>query len=112
MKLLFDENLSFKLVRLLQAEYPESSHVMSIGLGGAPDRAIWEYARDHGFMLVSKDDDFCGLSLLYGAPPKVIWLNLGNRSTVEVAQVLKSRAGELAAFVASKDESLLILRIG
>ncbi|MGH8138395.1 MAG: DUF5615 family PIN-like protein [Steroidobacteraceae bacterium] len=65
MKLLFDENLSSKLVGRLQAEYPDSSHVELEGLRSTPDQQIWTYARDRAFAVVSKDDDFSSLSLLY-----------------------------------------------
>ena len=83
MKLLFDENLSPKLISRLQAEYPGSSHVEFEGLSSRPDLTIWQHAREKTFSLVSKDDDFRSLSLVRGAPPKVIWLNLGNASTNE-----------------------------
>jgi len=71
-KLLLDENVSPKLVGLLEAEFPESAHVYDVGLRGAPDRRIWEYARENGFTIVSKDDDFRQRSFVHGAPPKVV----------------------------------------
>ena len=58
MKLLFDENLSPKLVALLEKEYAGSAHVRDLGLLGAPDERIWDHAREHGFVIVSKDDNF------------------------------------------------------
>ena len=58
MKLLFDENLSPKLAESLRKEYPESVHVRSVALRGADDSRIWEYARDHGLTIISKDNDF------------------------------------------------------
>jgi predicted nuclease of predicted toxin-antitoxin system len=73
LKLLFDENLSARLVRAFAGEFPDSSHVTSLGLAGTSDHVIWEYARTHGYTVVSKDDDFRSLSLVNGAPPKVIW---------------------------------------
>ena len=74
MKLLFDENLSFKLVAALADIYPGSLHVREAGLLGADDLRIWDYAAEHGFFLASKDTDFYERSLVYGAPPKIIWL--------------------------------------
>ena len=74
MKLLFDENISRHLVRLLAVLYPDSQHVDLVALNGQPNLALWEYAARHGFTLVSKDNDFRQLSFLRGQPPKVIWL--------------------------------------
>lgn len=78
MKLLFDENLSPKLPHLVGNVFPGSTHVRDCGLKGLPDEDIWEYARAKRYMIVSKDSDFCQRSLLYGAPPKFVWLRIGN----------------------------------
>jgi predicted nuclease of predicted toxin-antitoxin system len=85
-----------------------STHVDSVGLHGATDEAIWSYAETHDFTIVTKDDDFCSLALVRGAPPKVIWLQIGNASTAIVAQVLKNNA--LLAFALQPAESLQSLR--
>jgi len=53
MKLLFDQNLSFKLCRQLADLFPDSNQVRLIGMAEADDRKVWEYARDHDFILVS-----------------------------------------------------------
>jgi predicted nuclease of predicted toxin-antitoxin system len=74
LKLLFDENLSSRLAGALADQFPDSSHVNLVGLASATDQEIWTYARRHGFTVISKDDDFRSLSLVNGAPPKVIWL--------------------------------------
>jgi predicted nuclease of predicted toxin-antitoxin system len=78
MKLLFDQNLSPSLPRLLADLYPDSVHVRDIGLRDATGTEIWEYAKHNGFVLVSKDSDFQQRSLLFGQPPKFIWLRVGN----------------------------------
>jgi predicted nuclease of predicted toxin-antitoxin system len=77
MRLLFDQNLSPRLPRLLADIYAGSSHVREIGLRDASDSVIWEHAKDHGFAIVSKDSDFQQRSLLSGSPPKFIWLRVG-----------------------------------
>ncbi len=110
MKLLFDENLSFKLAARLNVEYPSSSHVRLVGLRGASDQTIWKYARDNGFILVSKDDDFRDLSLVRGPPPKVILLTVGNDSTQRIEKLLQSKRKEIEEFVTTGPESLLILQ--
>lgn len=89
MKLLFDQNLSPRLVAHLADVFPASSHVFSVGLDRSPDQAVWAYARDHQFLLVTKDADFSEMSTLHGFPPKVIWLRLGNRRTAQVDASLR-----------------------
>ena len=88
MKLLFDENLSRRLVDLLAAEFPGSSHPDLIGIPGATDTGLWNYALQHGFTIVSKDNDFRQRAFLYGPPPKVIWLSVGNAGTSVIAELL------------------------
>ena len=72
MKLLFDENLSARLVQALQDLYPDSAHVKDVGLESAEDAAVWEYAKTHGFVIASKDFDFWQFSFEFGQPPKVV----------------------------------------
>jgi predicted nuclease of predicted toxin-antitoxin system len=107
-KLLFDENVSPKLVGLVEAEFPESAHVYDLGLRGATDRRIWEHARDHGFTIVSKDDDLRQRSFLQGPPPKVVWLRVGNAGTAAIAGLLREQAARLSQF-ADEDESALLI---
>ena len=109
MKLLFDENLSPRLVAELSFLWPGSTHVETIGLRGATDVAIWDYARANDFAIVSKDDDFRSLALVRGAPPKVIWLQVGNASTSAIATLLRNHALTVAGFAAEPLESLLAL---
>lgn len=91
MKLLFDENLSFRLVSALADIFPESAHVRELGLLGADDLSVWNYAAKHGFLLVSKDTDFYERSLVFGAPPKIIWLRVGNCTVNETIALLRSQ---------------------
>jgi len=69
--------------------------------------AIWSFARDHGFMLVSKDDDFRSLALVRGAPPEVVWLQIGNAPTSKVADLLRANVLVLEAFSNEPDEALI-----
>lgn len=91
MKLLFDENLSFRLVAALAEIYPESTHVREVGLLGADDLSVWNLAAKHGFLLVSKDTDFYERSLVFGAPPKIIWLRTGNCTVNDTIALLRSQ---------------------
>lgn len=90
MKLLVDQNLSPLLVHRLADLFPGSLHVCNPGLDRALDAEVWSYARDNGFILVSKDSDFSDLSVLHGHPPKVIWLKVGNCTTDQVEEILRS----------------------
>jgi len=109
MKLLFDQNLSHRLVTLLATAFPGSDHVRNSGLAEATDLDVWKHAATYGYAIVSKDTDFQQRALLHGHPPKVVWLRLGNCSTDEVANLLRSRQTELAAFDADKSASFLAL---
>ena len=109
MSLLFDQNLSRRLVGLLAVEYPGSEHVEHAGLLGADDDTVWHYAAMHDLIVVSKDADFGHLASLRGPPPKVIWLRVGNGPTAAVAALLRGRVADVIAFAARPASSLLVL---
>ena len=109
MKLLFDQNLSHRLVRALADAFPDCQHVRNVGLGEASDTQVWAYAQNNGYALVSKDSDFYQRSLVFGAPPKVIWIRLGNCSTADVAQVLREYAIAVEEFEADTTATFLVL---
>jgi predicted nuclease of predicted toxin-antitoxin system len=109
MKLLFDENLSPRLVARLAAEFPGSAHVRDLGMAAAGDPVIWAFAAANGFVIVSKDTDFQHRALLFGFPPKVIWIRLGNCSTATVVNLLRSRLADIQAFEADPTASFLAL---
>jgi predicted nuclease of predicted toxin-antitoxin system len=107
-KLLFDQNLSQRLVRALQDLYPGSVHVRDVDLARADDARVWAFAKQHGFMIVSKDSDFHQLAFLHGPPPKVVWLRLGNCTTADIL-ALRSRQEDVQLFDAHPDEAFLVL---
>ena len=109
MRLLFDRHLGPSLVRRLADLFPDSQHVDGAGLSTSDDSAIWDYARLHGFVIVSKDKDFIQLSATRGHPPKVISLRIGNCSIAESADLLRRHSAELHTFESRDDKSLLIL---
>lgn len=109
MKLLFDQNLSSALVARLADLFPGSTHVKSLGMMSADDVAIWSYAAQNGFTIVSKDSDFQQRSLLLGAPPKVVWLRVGNCPTGLIEKILGDRSVELHSFDTDPKQSLLVL---
>ena len=92
MRLLFDQNLSFRLVRRLDDLFPSSEHVRPLNLDRAPDERIWEYAKVKGFCIVTQDSDYADRSRLYGSPPKVVWLRCGNCTPLQVEAILRRDA--------------------
>ena len=112
MKLLFDENLSQKLVGILAPDFPASAHVRDVGLRAAEDRQPWDHARANGFVIVSKDTDFRERSYVEGFPPKVIWLDVGNAGSVAIADLLGRERQRIELFEKQDETSLLILSIG
>src|SRR3954467_13844179 len=98
MKLLFDQNLSFKLCQTVADLFPESNHVRLLGLSEAGDRAFWDYAVVNGFAIVSQDADFAEMAALLHPSPKVIWLRVGNQSTAAISILLRRHADLIKAF--------------
>src|SRR5262245_59618828 len=109
MKLLFDENRSPKLPRLLAKQFPGSLHLRDCGLKGATDEKIWEYARTNGSTLVPKDSDFYQRSLFYGSPPKFVWLRIGNCTRDDLVALLTTHEQEILALDADPFDSVLVL---
>ncbi|CAN5422731.1 DUF5615 family PIN-like protein [soil metagenome] len=83
-KLLFDQNLSPKLIKRLADLYPKSDHLDLLGLGTADDVLVWEHAKQNGFVVITKDADFADLSVLREFPPQIIWIRRGNCSTDDI----------------------------
>ena len=105
MKLLFDQNLSFKLCDRLADLFPGSSQVRLAGLDRADDRVIWDFAKAGGFIMVTQDADFADMAALYGPPPKVIWLRCGNQSSGFIEELFRRHAESILAFAADEEES-------
>ena len=95
MKLLFDQNLSFKLVSRLADLFPDSEQVRRVGLDQADDRAVWQYAKLNGFVVLTQDSDFADLAALFGPPPKIIWLRCGNQPTEAIEELIRRRAQDI-----------------
>lgn len=109
MRLLFDANLSPRLVSSLSDAFPNSVHVSEIGGLAGDDMLIWGYARDNGLVIVSKDSDFHHMSFVLGSPPKVVWLRVGNCPTDAIERILRDNFGEIAVFQQSVDAALFII---
>jgi predicted nuclease of predicted toxin-antitoxin system len=108
-KLLFDQNLSPRLVKSLDDLYAGSDHVQRLGLERSSDIAVWNYVRDHDFLIVTKDEDFNQMAVMRGFPPKIIWIQLGNCTTDEIAQALRTQS-LVANLLADPNASTLVIR--
>jgi predicted nuclease of predicted toxin-antitoxin system len=108
-KLLFDQNLSPKLVKRLANIYPDSNHVYHLGIDLVPDEEMREYAGREGFVIVTKDSDFSDLCILLGFPPKVIWIRRGNCSSGDMELILRDHASDIEAL--DRDDVMGILTL-
>jgi predicted nuclease of predicted toxin-antitoxin system len=107
MKLLLDENLSRRIVPLLQTAYPGTSQIALLKLETASDREIWEFAKSNDFVIVTRDSDFHELSTLYSAPPSVVWLKTGNQSRISVLGYLLDHAEEINSALQQNNKSCI-----
>ena len=111
MNLLFDENLSARLVELLAEEFPASAHLEQALGRGRTDAEVWQHAIAHGCAIVSKDNDFRQQAFMSGPPPKVIWLEAGNAGTEKLVELLRAQRRQVNRFGSGGEESLLVLRV-
>ena len=109
MKLLFDQNLSFRLPVLLADLLPGSAHVRDFGLTEAEDLAVWDFAKANGFTITSKDDDFQDRVRLYGHPPRVVIARLGNCSTSEMEAALRRAHPQIVRLHQDPTASLVLV---
>jgi len=107
MKLLLDENLSRRIVPFLQIAFPGSSQVALLGLETVADAEIWRYAKENGFVIVSRDSDFHERSLIEGHPPKVVWLKIPNRSRAAVLNILLEHRMEIELALLQEDRACI-----
>lgn len=109
MKLLFDQNLSPRLIDLLGDAFPGSEHVRNVGLARADDDVVWAYAAAKGLIIVSKDAEFHQRAVPYGPPPKIVWLRVGNCPTTTIATLLRRHKPEIEAFHTAPGLSMPVL---
>ena len=109
MKLLFDHNLSPKLVDRLADLFPESTHLYTLGMDQLDDREVWNYAKTNGFMIATRDSDYNEILTIQGFPPKIIWIRRGNCSTSAIEIMLRSHLADIQTL--DNDSSLGILTL-
>jgi predicted nuclease of predicted toxin-antitoxin system len=103
MKLLFDQNISFRVIKKLNKYFSDSKHVSECDLQDSDDIEIWEYAKSNSYTIVTFDADFYDISLINGHPPKIIWLITGNLSTTEITELLISKGTTIDRFLNDDD---------
>ena len=107
MKLLLDQNISFRVVNLLPECFAGSCHTRSAGLNDRDDMEIWQFAKQNDFTIVTFDADFFDISILKGFPPKIIWLRTGNLTTREIAECLILNYAKIASFIDNSEQNCL-----
>ena len=108
MKLLFDANLSPTLPKRVEDLFPDSSHVQELGLQ-LSDTEIWNFAALQNFVIVTKDNDFHWRAEVFGPPPKIIMVRLGNCQTRLVESLLRLSFRDIELFATDQTAALLIL---
>lgn len=108
MTLVFDHNLSPRLVAQLAAIFPGAIHVADVGLDRADDEEVWAFARERGGLLVTQDSDFNDLAALRGSPPHVVWIRRGNSTTAEIEALLRDHEGALKSMLGSSLRVLVL----
>jgi len=104
-KLLFDQNISFRIISKIGINFPEAKQVRQLGIENYSDIEIWKFAKENKFTIVTFDADFFDLSNFKGHPPKIIWLRFGNTKTDFIANIINSRNSIINNFINSIEYS-------
>lgn len=80
MRILLDAQLPPTLARWLNEQGNDARPVREVGLRDAADEEIWRYAAQHGWAIMTKDEDFAQRAREAPVGPCIIWLRLGNCS--------------------------------
>ena len=111
MKLLIDNNLSYRIKNLLLREFSICVHVSDLNMHeNTQDIEIWNYSKANDYLILTKDNDFESMSRLYGCPPKVIQLMCGNKSTLQIAKILNNSLSIISDFESDNENCLLYLQ--
>ena len=110
MKLLFDQNISHRIKKLLEDDFPARDQIRRLKLENKSDKEIWTFAGQNGYVIVTFDADFYEFSSLYGHPPKIIWLRFGNNTTSGIAETLIEKRELISDFIKQDEFSCLELQ--
>jgi predicted nuclease of predicted toxin-antitoxin system len=104
MKLLFDQNSSFRIERQIDSIFSNSKHCSNLGLLNTDDTVIWEFAKNNDYAVVTFDSDFYDIRLLKGTPPKIIWIRKGNLTTKKNIETLEDKRSAIKDFLTNPDK--------
>ena len=109
MKLLFDQNISPKILKHLPPDLADCQQVRLVDLEDSADLAIFRYAGANHYAVVTFDSDFVDLNALYGVPPKIIWLNTGNLTTKNISELVVRNIETIKMYLAAQTDDILEL---
>ncbi len=109
MRLLFDQNISYRVVKQLKPVLPDIVGVQEVGLLNADDYKIWEYSRQKNYTVVTFDRDIPIIGSVRGFPPKIIWLRTGNTNNLKLVSLIANRLGEFQAFIDQQNKGCLLV---
>ncbi|MFK7784257.1 MAG: DUF5615 family PIN-like protein [Crocinitomicaceae bacterium] len=107
MKILFDQNISFRLVKRVGDIFPEVEQVRNLGLENSTDQEISNFAKENDYTIITFDGDFYDFSLVWGYPPKIVWIRTGNKTTNEIESILRKHQQNMEIFIADKELTCL-----
>ncbi len=110
MNLLFDQNISFRIVKKVSTVFPNAKQVNDVNLLNSSDFNIWEYAKKHNYCIITFDNDFIDISVLKGFPPKIIWLRTGNTSTNLIAEKIIENKNLIQDFIQNSEHGYLEIK--
>ncbi|MHA7872667.1 MAG: DUF5615 family PIN-like protein [Hyphococcus sp.] len=106
MRFLIDAQLPPNLAERLRKLGHEAEHVAEIGMGNAKDTEIWAQAIASGSVIVSKDQDFAERATYAREKAPVIWIRLGNTTSVTLWRIIEPSLAEI--MIALKAGEMLI----
>jgi predicted nuclease of predicted toxin-antitoxin system len=108
MRILIDQNISFRLISRIEKVFPDAFHVKSVSLLNTNDLKIFMYARRNNFdAILTIDEDFINILLAHSVPPKIIWLRLHNASIDHQAEIILKNALTIHRFIENPDADCL-----
>lgn len=107
MKLLFDQNISHRLIKQVSDIFPDAKQVRDLAIENYSDKAIWEFAKENQYTIVTFDSDFYDFSLVWGHPPKIVWLRTYNQTTSHIEEILRKHFGTLEEFMSNYELACL-----
>jgi len=98
-KLLFDNNISHRIIARISDIFLDANHVMLENLDEVSDDKVWMFARSHNYTIVTKDSDFNDMAIHKGVPPKIIWIKVGNCKVSEIEKILRINEASIKDFL-------------